>query len=579
MSWTAGFLVSLGASIVVLGVTFLAIDSSQSFRIETAILVALATFLSLYSATKFANLLINQEWIKIGVLVLVGSIMRLSLWRLQWFTTDSKKLLFGVFVSNLAVLIVLIVDNQKSIYREIRAIQLRQHLVPLSIFLGLVVILGSGSVARQGALGPSAGEYADTTLAARNIFFLVAIIAYASFPSLCQHPLFSRQLAQHFRLAVVLALTMSIISAAAILIGHLLNNSFSGSHTLVLILVASWMLFSSSLVPLLYFAAHSSRMGLLVIVPACLVIVGQLVSTTPKELAVAFLANTVLLFFLALIPAFSRTKSHVVATRSAISTQYPKRHESLTVVVPSYNPGVRVVETVEEIHRELSASGVDVQVIVVSDGSTDGSVDTLNQIKEPWFTHIALKENSGKGAALRTAFAGLTTKYVGFIDADGDIPVSLLPKMVDTIASNEADVVFGSKWHPDSVLSISLARKFVSAIHHVIQASLLRIDISDTQVGIKVYNNDALQMVLPTLKEKTFSLDIEIFVAMVAYGHQNFIEMPVEIQRSGGSTISFANVIKSLFDLVRIFWRSRIGLNYEAMAYTTQTTRSERETS
>ena len=579
ISWTAGFLVSFGTSIAVLGVTFLAIESSQSFRIETAILVALATFLSLYSATKFANLLINQEWIKIGVLVLAGSILRLCLWRLQWFTTDSKKLLLGVLASNLAVLIVLIVDNQKSRYRDIRAIQLRQHLVPLSIFLGLLVILGSGSIARQGALGPSGGEYADATLTARNIFFLVAIIAYASFPSLCQHPLFSHQLAQHFRLAVVLALSMSIISTAAILIGHLLSNSFSGSHTLVLILVASWMLFSSSLIPLLYFAAHSSRMGLLVLLPACLVIVGQLVSTTSKELATTFLATTVLLCFLALIPAFSRTKSRVVATRSASSTQYPKRYNSLTVVVPSYNPGARVVETVEQIHRELSASGIEVQVIVVSDGSTDGSVDILNQIKEPWFNHIALKENSGKGSALRTAFAGLTTQYVGFIDADGDIPVSLLPKMVDTIASNEADVVFGSKWHPDSVLSISLGRKFVSTIHHVIQASLLRIDISDTQVGIKIYNNEALQMVLPTLKEKTFSLDIEIFVAMVAYGHQNFIEMPVEIQRSGGSTVSFANVIKSLIDLIRIFWRSRIGLNYEAMAYTTQTTLSERETS
>jgi hypothetical protein len=128
-------------------------------------------------------------------------------------------------------------------------------------------------------------------------------------------------------------------------------------------------------------------------------------------------------------------------------------------------------------------------------------------------------------------------------------------------------------------VSISLGRKFVSSVHHVIQASLLKIDISDTQVGVKIYNNEALQMILPTLKEKTFSLDIEIFVAMVAYGHQNFIEMPVEIQRSGGSTISFSNVIKSLVDLIRIFWRSRIGLNYEAMAYKTQTTLSDRETS
>jgi hypothetical protein len=576
--WTSGFLVSVGASIVVLLVSFLAIESSQNFRTEIAILVALTTFFSLFSATKFANLLINQEWTKIGLLVLCGAIARLCLWQIQWFTVDINRLVLGILVSNFVILVVLIVDNEMSIYKKIRPIQFRQHLVPLGIFLGLLIILGFGSVARRSSLGSAGGEYSDATLTARNTFFLVAIIAYTSFPSLCQHPLFSHRLARHFRLSLVLSLSMSIISAAAILSGYLLSNSFSGSFLLVLILVASWMLFSSALIPLMYFAAHNSKMGLLVLIPACLIVVGQLVSTTSKELALTFLATTIMLVFLAIIPAFARTKSVVVATSSTFSVQYPKRHDSLTIVLPSYNPGTRVVETVEEIRRELFSSGVDVQIVVVSDGSTDESVDALNQIHESWFTHVALKENSGKGSALRTAFAGLTTKYVGFIDADGDIPVSLLPKMIDTIASNQADVVFGSKWHPDSVLAISPGRKFVSTIHHLFQASLFKIDISDTQVGIKIYNNEALQMVLPTLREKTFSLDIEIFVAMVAYGHQNFIEMPVVIQRSGGSTVSLANVIKSLVDLIRIFWRSRIGLNYEAMAYETKTNSSKRET-
>jgi hypothetical protein len=559
-SWTAGFLISIGASIVVLVVTYLAIESSQDFRSEIAVLIALVTFFSLYSATKFANLLINQEWIKIGLLVLAGAMVRFCLWQLQWFAADLNKLLIGVLVSNIVIFIVLIVDNEMSNYRRISAIQLRQQIVPLGIYLGLLLILGFGSLARRGSLGPAGEEYSDITLTVRNMFFLVAIIAYTSFPSLCQHPLFSHRLARHFRLALVLTISMSIISTTAILSGYFLGNSFSGSFTLVLILVLGWMLFSSALIPLLYFAAHNSKMGLLVLIPACLISIGQLVSTTPNELATTFFISTTMLFVLAIIPAFARTKQTVVATRSAINTPHTYRHESLTIVLPSYNPGARVVETVNEVRRELLASGVDAQVVVVSDGSTDGSIDALNTIQEPWFTHVALTENSGKGSALRTAFEGLATKYVGFIDADGDIPVSLLPKMIDTIAFKDADVVFGSKWHPDSVLSISRGRKFVSTIHHFFQSSLFKIDISDTQVGVKIYNNDALQKVLPTLREKTFSLDIEIFVAMVAYGHKNFIEMPVVIQRSGGSTVSFANAIRSFVDLMRIFWRSRIGL-------------------
>ncbi len=577
MHWTAGFLVSGGAAIAVFFFTYIAIESTQEFQTEVAVLIAMTTFLSLFSTTKLASLLINQEWKKIGGLTLAGAVSRLCLWQFDWFTEDVKRLVLGILISNFFVLIALIINNERSNHKKVPALRLRQHLVPLGIYFGFLVILAFGSVGRRGSLGSAGGEYSDATLNARSIFFLVAMIAYASFPGLCMHPLFSLRLARHFRQGVTLALAISALTGCAILCGYYLNNGFPQSPTLVFILVAGWMLFSSALIPFLYFAAHNRRIGLLVFIPACLISIGQIVSTTSSSLALSFLASTLVLFTLGIIPAIARTKSITVSTRSLINVHFPKQHESLTIVVPSYNPGTRVLHTVKEIRKQFLGNEIDVQVVVVSDGSTDGSVEALDQIEEPWFIHVALKENSGKGYALRTAFAGLTTRYVGFIDADGDIPASLLPRMVETISSNHADVVFGSKWHPDSVLAVSLGRKFVSRVHHFIQVSLFKIDISDTQVGIKVYNNEALQMVLPTLQEKTFSLDIEIFVAMAAHGYQNFIEMPVVIERSGGSTISFLNVGQSLVDLIRIFWRSRISLNYEAMAYETKTIMSNRE--
>lgn len=577
--WTAGFLVSSGVAIGVFLFTYIAIESSQEFQTEVAVLIAMTTFLSLFSAAKLASLLINQEWIKIGCLTLAGALLRLCLWQLAWFAEDVKRLMFGILISNLVVLIALIINNERSNHMKVPALRLRQHLVPLGIYFGFLVILAFGSVARRGSLGSAGGEYSDATLTARSIFFLVAMIAYASFPGLCMHPLFSLRLARHFRQGATIALTISALTGCAILCGYYFNNSFPQSPFLVVILVIGWMLFSAALIPFLYFAAHNSRMGFLVFIPACLISIGQIVSTTSSSLALSFLASTVVLFTLGIIPAIARTKSITVSTRSLINVNSLKQHQSLTIVVPSYNPGTRVLHTVEEIRKQFLINEIDVQVVVVSDGSTDGSVEALDQIKEPWFTHVVLKENSGKGYALRTAFAGLATGYVGFIDADGDIPASLLPRMADTISSNHADVVFGSKWHPDSVLAVSLGRKIVSRVHHFIQVSLFKIDISDTQVGIKIYNNEALQMVLPTLQENTFSLDIEIFVAMAAHGYQSFIEMPVIIERSGGSTISFLNVGQSLVDLIRIFWRSRVSLNYETIAYETKAIMSSRESS
>jgi hypothetical protein len=108
----------------------------------------------------------------------------------------------------------------------------------------------------------------------------------------------------------------------------------------------------------------------------------------------------------------------------------------------------------------------------------------------------------------------------------------------------------------------------VSVLHHIIQLALFKLNIDDTQVGIKMYRTQHLQEVLPVVRENGFSLDLELFIALSAYGHKKFIEMPVEIVRTGSSTISAGNIIRALADMLRIFWRARISLNYDALAYT-----------
>jgi hypothetical protein len=107
----------------------------------------------------------------------------------------------------------------------------------------------------------------------------------------------------------------------------------------------------------------------------------------------------------------------------------------------------------------------------------------------------------------------------------------------------------------------------ISKIHHQIQVKLFRLDIDDTQVGLKVYKTDALRLVMPTLRERGFSLDLEIFVSLRAHNCTKFVEMPVTILRTGGSTVSLKLVFQTFQDMTRIFWRSRIALQYDAVAY------------
>jgi glycosyltransferase involved in cell wall biosynthesis len=268
------------------------------------------------------------------------------------------------------------------------------------------------------------------------------------------------------------------------------------------------------------------------------------------------------------IPAFLRSRPTVRAEIYSTTDSPPFGTRSLTVVVPSYNSGREGLQTVIDVYESLHSAVTELHVIAVSDGSTDESVLLFDELSQPWFTHVNLKLNTGKGAALREGFSRSRTDITAFIDADGDIPPHLLLPMYKTITSEKADIVFGSKWHPDSELKVTIFRRVVSLFHHLIQLVLFKLNIDDTQVGVKMYRTRYLQEVLPVLRENGFSLDLEIFIAFSAYGHKKFVEMPVEIVRTGSSTISIRNIFMTLIDMLRIFWRARVSLNYDALAYT-----------
>jgi len=91
---------------------------------------------------------------------------------------------------------------------------------------------------------------------------------------------------------------------------------------------------------------------------------------------------------------------------------------------------------------------------------------------------------------------------------------------------------------------------------------LFQLDIPDTQTGIKVFSRPLLKAVLPVLSEDGFALDLEMFVAARAAGFTNFVEVPVQLVRSGTSTISTRSILVMLGHTLRIFWRAKVTLHY-----------------
>ncbi len=238
----------------------------------------------------------------------------------------------------------------------------------------------------------------------------------------------------------------------------------------------------------------------------------------------------------------------------------------LTVVVPYFNPGDRLRETVDELLRTLSSTVATFEVIAVSDGSTDGSEQALSGLPPDLVRAVRLERNHGKGEALRQGFSRGRGRFVGFIDADGDLPpdqVEWLAAIAHDAGAPAPDVVLGSKRHPASQVVYPPLRRLYSWAWQQLVLALFGLHVRDTQTGLKLVRRDVLADVLPLMQEKRFAFDLELLVVANRLGYRRFVEVPVRIRQRFGSTVSPRAVAGMLADLVAIFLRLHLSHAYD----------------
>lgn len=234
----------------------------------------------------------------------------------------------------------------------------------------------------------------------------------------------------------------------------------------------------------------------------------------------------------------------------------------LSIVVPYYNPGRRRLRAnVENLVEVLAKVPVTFEVIAVSDGSTDGSAESLDGLEDVAggvLRRVDLDRNWGKGQALRVGLAMGRGRYLGFIDADGDLDPELLGPFVSLMRTYEPDIVLGSKRHPMSHVHYPPVRRLYSWGYQQLIRALFRLRVADTQTGIKLVRREVLAAVLPLMVEKRFAFDLELFVVARHLGFVRFLEAPVRIAERFSSTVSLRAVGPMLLDSLAIWYRLRI---------------------
>ena len=242
----------------------------------------------------------------------------------------------------------------------------------------------------------------------------------------------------------------------------------------------------------------------------------------------------------------------------------PAASLDVSIVVPYYNPGGRLRTTVEQMVRVLDDSGMTFEIIAVSDGSTDGSPFTLEGFPESVVRRVSLSTNTGKGHTLRVGLGMGRGRYLGFIDADGDISPEFLAPFVSIMRTERPDIIIGSKRHRDSSVHYPPLRRLYSWGYQRLIRLLFHLNVKDTQVGIKLVDRAVIADVLPLLRESRFALDLELLVLARRLGYVRLVEAPVRIEERFASTISPKAVWLLLVDTLGLFIRYSVRHEYDA---------------
>jgi glycosyltransferase involved in cell wall biosynthesis len=238
----------------------------------------------------------------------------------------------------------------------------------------------------------------------------------------------------------------------------------------------------------------------------------------------------------------------------------------LTVVVPVYNGGDEVVDNVGLIQRAVTRDlpGEDVELIVVSDGSIESIAERLLAARGERIRVIHYDRNLGKGYAVKTGALASHGEWVAFIDSDLDLDPAGIATYLHVARHEQLDFAIGSKRHPESLVHYPRSRRIASRCYQELNRLLFRLDVRDTQVGLKVFSRGVVEEVLPLLLVKRFAFDLELLAVAGALGHGRVRELPVQLNyRFSGSDLRSRAVARALVDTLAIFYRLRLLKTYQ----------------
>jgi len=235
----------------------------------------------------------------------------------------------------------------------------------------------------------------------------------------------------------------------------------------------------------------------------------------------------------------------------------------LSVIMPAYNEEKHIEGAIEEAIKALERIGLNYEVVVVNDGSKDGTAKKVLGCAKKYsaIKLVSYDENKGKGFAIKEGFKHTNGNMCFLLDSGGEISPINIQEYFNAL--KYADLAIGSKWHKQSNVQTPLIRKFLSRGFQILAKLLVGIKVSDTQAGLKAFRREALEKLVKVQSVNRYAFDVE-FLVLANSLKLKVVELPVHMRLNAG--FSLRRILQMLWELLGITYRLRIKKEYQKKA-------------
>jgi dolichyl-phosphate beta-glucosyltransferase len=237
---------------------------------------------------------------------------------------------------------------------------------------------------------------------------------------------------------------------------------------------------------------------------------------------------------------------------------------SLSIVIPAFNEQVRLPETIRRIESYLQQLNPRFhEILIVNDGSTDGTVDAIRQFSEanPCIRVLSNPGNKGKGYSVRHGMLEARGDWTLFTDADLSTPIEELEKLWCAASRERAEIAIGSRALDRSLIGVHQPglRESAGKFFNGIMRLTIGLPLADTQCGFKLFRSDVARHVFTRQRLERFGFDVEVLYIARRLGYR-IVEVPVRWNHAEGSKVGMLTGLHAFAELGTIRLNAARGL-------------------